>query len=371
MPEPVGCGVSTTLPAPLEKDRSQGCQAGNESARNTARVPLHLIQCEHLQSERRVLQETINRARECDRRERTRREIQQFTASVLESSGDPGLRRRAAAMRVCCTSYGVMTHETDPDRTRVVPLNRCWDRLCPSDAARRARGWAEHLGPLIDTAKREGLQVRYFVLPQRTRSGESLFAARQRFERAFRRLTQSRRFKRHVRGWMASREMTWSKGAWNYHVNVIFVGEFWPHGELSDAWRWATDGDSYIVHIQQAYDGVEREAVKYALKIAKLPAERLVEYATTMRGVRLISTGGAWYGAAPAEVDSSAPAGDGWRVVPFETLFIRARQGDSWAHERLEAVARWIEARVSVEAVLRFRGNYLEGVRDGPALETG
>lgn len=174
-----------------------------------------------------------------------------------------------------------------------------------------------------------------------------------------------------MRGCAASREVTWSKGAYHVHIHLIYDGEFWSQPELSKEWRRVTDGESWVVDIREAREGAEIELVKYAVKTLALPDECLVEFAQTMRHARLIGTGGTWRKVKPPEQPSDVPEEPGWELMTLAGLWRRTQDGESPACEIALALVRWCEQvsgrRLADELRAAFFGpDRTEKQRDGP-----
>jgi hypothetical protein len=210
----------------------------------------------------------------------------------------------------------------------------------------------ERLLPMMEAARRVGRVPKFITLTQAVDADENPRQARQRVAAAWSRLRRMKAFASRCHGWMAHYEETYSetrgedgKGTgWHAHVHVVADADFIPHGELAELWFKATGGRGLVVDIRAARKGVERELLKYATKAATLPDDALVLYATTMRGARDITTGGAWHGVVTddnvrAEDELPADAGPILRF-PLAVIEARAAEGDEWAAVVLEAVQR-------------------------------
>jgi len=85
----------------------------------------------------------------------------------------------------------------------------------------------------------------------------------------------------------------------------MYAGSYWDQAELTDA--WAGCGDGRIVDIRKAYN--VNELLKYSLKTAGVPADKIVEWAVGMAGVREVEFLGSWRGKLPDD-DAQEPATD-------------------------------------------------------------
>jgi hypothetical protein len=248
------------------------------------------------------------------------------------------LRSRAAAIGKCERVWKVAVNLTDPTRSRLVPIRHCRQRLCPRCQAIRGRKWQDRVAPLAAECRAEGYVPKFVTLTQVSREGEPLRETRRRFEKSFRAFYRSKQFRGRSTGWCASREVTWSNGAWHYHVHMIADMTYWNQPDLSAFWQSIT-GDSFIVDIREACEGDEREILKYATKALTIPRDRLAELVHDLRGARMISTGGTWRGRVTDEMlepDDNVP--DGWKMVGVEELYSHVRAGARWAHVALAAV---------------------------------
>lgn len=268
-----------------------------------------------------------------------------IVALALRSSGYPTLENRARRLAGCGIRWGIMAHRAHPERSRPVPLDRCKDRLCPDCARIRAANWASRIVPLLQEVRAAGRKPKFITLTQRARHGERIRAAARRLQRCFETLRHGTAWKKHVRAWVASREVTRSRGdTWHVHIHLVADAEYWPQAELSAEWERVTAGESRIVDIREAKDGVERELLKYTLKTTDVAPDRLVEFALAMRGARTVSTGGAWYGRVRDEdlLEDEGDFAETSVLLTFQELLRRVELGDSWAHAVKGAVDCWI-----------------------------
>lgn len=186
----------------------------------------------------------------------------------------------------------------------------CGHRACPRCsklAGRRAlRGVLQRLG----TVRHEALF--HVVLTQRVEVGESLMAARARFDHKWRRLAKSRGALRAVGG-LASMHMKYNQG-WHYHMHLIAevggvdAGE--RVGKFVEAWRDAVrdecgvaepmfvrrvadagepfdfEGDEGQQEVWREASGAVARLFQYALREVVQGVERWVERVEGVRQVR-------------------------------------------------------------------------------------
>jgi len=222
------------------------------------------------------------------------------------------------------------------------------------------------------------------TLTQPTIAGESLRDARARLRGRERKLRQRKAWKAHVDGALRVEEITWSEGAWHVHFHYMYVGSYWDQAELTEAWSGCGDDGKCIVDVRAAYD--VNELLKYSLKTAGVPEDRLVEWATEMTGVREVEFLGGWRGkgaddddqelATADELDafryvceeSTLEAGDHRVVTEARLTFVAFTDASappfvaSWALERLrECFASLLTLRDRVGARLDKREAYSNG----------
>ena len=268
-------------------------------------------------------------------------------AAALRGTEFPHLVARAGRMESCCTRWGVRANRLYPNLSEPVMLDRCRDRLCPSCNIARAARLADLVRTLLLEVRAVGRVPKFITLTQRARPGESLREGWVRLQSAFRRLRARAEWRRHVRAFVAAREVIWSrsKQAWHVHVHLVADADYWLQAELAQEWERVTGGESRVVDIREARPGTELELLKYTLKIAGVPAARLVEFALSMGGARVISTGGAWRGRLQDE-DLDVDGEPEWEVLGFGELRRRELAGDGWACAVGQAIDRWIAERM-------------------------
>jgi hypothetical protein len=243
-------------------------------------------------------------------------------------------------------------------QARPVPGYHCRQRLCPKCQAIRARKWAERTAPLLTEVRDAGRVPKFITLTQPSKVGEPLAQARERMESAWRRFSRSSAWRSRCAAWMVSREVTWSKGAWHYHLHSIVDCGYWPQADLAAAWGQYAAG-AKIVDIREAKAGTEQEIVKYALKTLSVPPGKLLELIEAMHAKRTVSCGGAWHNRVkPEDCEPSDELPAGWEFIDVVALRDAQLRGEHWAHLAMAACMRWLEER-HAEALARFTGALL------------
>ena len=226
------------------------------------------------------------------------------TVRAFHESGDRELELRGYRMAECCNDWSYLARWNG--RAKMRPI-RCDDKLCPNCAAHRTRG----IKRLIDHQLQKNTEVRFITLTQGVISGESAPEARARLLRSWGSLwrKQKRSLDPYIVGGIRRVEFTWSvrEWGWHCHLHVLAEGRYWHQDDLSEAWVAAGGGP--VVDIRQATDA--RELLKYVVKVATLPGERIVEYAQTLKGKRDLQRFGSWYDLPLPDVESD---GD-WAMV--------------------------------------------------------
>jgi len=260
----------------------------------------------------------------------------------------PELARKARAIAGCSRTWlvAVPLQSGAAGKSRPVPTDQCRERLCPRCQRVRARKWAERVRPLLEHLDEgEGRPAKFLTLTQVSRPGESLRASLRRFNAHFRALYLHPEWKSRVRGYVAAREVTWTKKkCWHFHVHVLADFEYWPQKDISALWHSIT-GDSYIVDVRAVKRGSEREAIKYPIKFIGVPPSKVVELVESTAGVRMISIGGEWRKHLRVADMEPQDCPEGHELVPAAVLYERAAAGCVRSTQALAAVLDWALAR--------------------------
>jgi len=267
--------------------------------------------------------------------------------AALRDSEMEDLVRRARALDACCTIWGILVNRLNPEKSRPIPLNRCRDRLCPSCSRARAARLAGVVSPLLQEVHARGGTPKFLTLTQRSRAGESSERSLYRLNKSFTKFRQRCSWKKKVRSYVAARELTFNRkrGTWHGHLHLVMDADWWDQAEIAKEWEKVT-GDSRIVDIRAAHAGTERELLKYMVKAADLPPAQLRECADSLRGVREVSAGGAWYGKVRPEDLEREPGEDSeTEIWTFPELFDLLPARDLLALKVRRAVDFWIQGR--------------------------
>ena len=220
------------------------------------------------------------------------------TIAALAGSGDTLLVKQAQKMRECSTSTIILSGAT---RARMTP-NHCTIRACQVCTYHRTRKARRKFSEVS-----KGKRLRFLTLTQVALKGESFAAARGRLLGSYTKLGRREEYKHYVAGALRVCESTWNeeRGSWNLHFHLIFEGRYWPQDELQELWQSCGGG---IVDVRAA-TSVD-ELLKYALKTANVPKERIVEWAQAMHGKRDIEYLGAWRGLVVSDCNANGAATD-------------------------------------------------------------
>lgn len=262
-------------------------------------------------------------------------------------------KARCDAYHQCCGSpilqyQGTAINEATAFR---IVASRCHDRLCTTCAV--ARSWDLRLA-LYDQLKDKA--HKFATLTLRTTPGEPLKDCLTRLKSSFKRLRHSALWERTVRGGAAFIEITRGKHAdhWHTHLHLILDADYMPQKELSYAWHTASGG-SYIVDIQAAGgQSAAHYVTKYVTKaltgeMLNTPA-LLDEFVMAMKGERVCTTFGDWYGKQALEDDEAFEdfSDGGWSTaLPLDDAARAAVRGDALFAAAIASTpfGRWLSTR--------------------------
>lgn len=274
--------------------------------------------------------------------------------AAMERTGQPECRTRAFAE--CCLRPRPEykgAEESTAKEWRIV-TDRCHDRLCEVCAA--AKAWDIRLA-LYDQLGQAS--HKFITLTLRSTPDETLTSCLDRLEAGFKSLRRLKLWENAVRGGCGFIEVTRGKehNRWHAHFHVIADATFISKAELSNAWRACTT-DSYIVDIDVAGGKTSANYVtKYVTKA--MPAgilasnNELDEFVVAMKGRRLCTTFGDWYGKATLKAlddeDSLLPSDAGWHSAsnPYQLENLLRFLPPTAAASALVSlpVMRWIRAQ--------------------------
>ena len=294
---------------------------------------------------RHDLRVRVLKAYEDDPDSKKRKKVRLRVARVFDASGDPELQLRAARLRSCGSIFGsVWIDKADPSRSIPVNTTRCRDSLCPD--CRRARGaaWSRWVGPLLSEVRSSGRVPKFITLTQRDDPNEDLVDAIARLRKSLKKFYRRVAWKSRVHSFITALEYPHNGDAWHVHVHIVADCEWWDYRDLKSEWSSVTGGVSFVVDIRQVDDDeeAERELFKYPLKVSDLSEAALVECARSTRGLRCITTGGAWCGRRSDEDLQEGPQG---RVITLGALERAVVRGEGWAVEAWAALVRWRPGR--------------------------
>lgn len=203
---------------------------------------------------------------------------------------------RVQAFMTCGSATWIERAKEDSSRFRL-RQNMCHDRLCQVCGGCRSRKISEIICNMM-----EGKRCRFITLTLKGKAGDKLADIIDRLMRSFRYLRSHPVWADAVDGGAAFIEVKRGdrSGFWHPHLHILCEGRFLPQGDLSDAWRSITK-DSFRVDIRDANKG---RAHAYVTKYASKPLnstfanneEWLDEAMQALRGRRLVTCFGTWYG---------------------------------------------------------------------------
>lgn len=265
-------------------------------------------------------------------------------AAALGRTGQPAAR--VTAFCQCGSHSWLERNNADADRYRV-RQNRCHDRLCRPCAKLRSLRIRDALMALVGTTPVKFITLTLTGLPK-----ENLTAKVSRLYKGFRALRRHPIWE-NVYGGAAFLEVKWNtkSGRWHPHLHLICRARYIDKGLLSAAWMSIT-GDSFIVDISQArtQNGVAAYVTDYASKTIDMSfirsPERLDEAVVAMKGRRLCTCFGDWYGTPLSNIEDTELANDeidaaGWHsMIHLDDAIRQAMNGDAWAAAALTS-AGW------------------------------
>lgn len=215
----------------------------------------------------------------------------------LLDAADAGVDRARdlAGKLTGCGRYPVVWQK--PSGRLVVSSARCKSRICPTCAPLRVVALEARVRAAV--SKIDDARLITLTLAS---SDAPLSEQLARLRECFTRLRRRRVWSAHVRGGVATIEVTWSpsRQQWHPHLHIIADGTFWEQAKVADVWE-AVTGDSRVVDIRRvpSREALVRYVAKYASKSqdpSGLPASRWIEWCTSTHGLRMASTFGSLHG---------------------------------------------------------------------------
>jgi hypothetical protein len=242
---------------------------------------------------------------------------------------------RIRAFMSCGRNAWIEAANDDPTRLRL-RCTCCHDRLCQPCASSRAFKIRDSMMAMI-----KGKRCRFITLTLCGSRKDKLVDLVDKLYRSFRALRLHPTWVDAVDGGAAFLEIKRSSKAdrWHPHFHIIAEGRFLKNTDLSDAWRSITK-DSFIVDIRDARDeAVASYVAKYASKplnssFANCP-EHLDEAMQSLKGRRLCTCFGTWYGTPLSEAEDDDLGDDltdahGYHfVAQVDDVIAAALQGDA------------------------------------------
>jgi len=230
-----------------------------------------------------------------------------WSAIVRALRSDPRLGPQRRGDRVAeCARAPLIALTWGGDVRLVTPM--CRDRVCPRCCLCRSAAAEKRTESLA-----KGMDSPRHLVLTAPACDASLSDQVRILQAAFRRMRRSAAWIRHVRGGVATIEVTISSRTdrWHPHLHVLLDGVYWNQPDIVHLWReslraenWPSglsEHDSVIVHISAVHS--RREAARYVSKYIAKPTEmsswnaaKIVEYAISMVGVRSLSTFGSCHG---------------------------------------------------------------------------
>lgn len=205
---------------------------------------------------------------------------------------------------------------TSERRRRLKRANMCKDRFCAYCNWRRAINLSDELRKALERLKGErGVEVLFLTLTAKNGLIECLRATIKHMNEAFKRLTQTKRFKSSVLGYVKAIEILGSKtknGESHVHFHCLLVvpksyfsGKYYiKHAEWVEMWKKALRVDyEPVVDVRRVRAkknwseerSASRETIKYSLKHTDLVNRTDEDFRNIIlqtKGMRFISTGG-------------------------------------------------------------------------------
>jgi hypothetical protein len=175
-------------------------------------------------------------------------------------------------------------------------------------------------------------------------SDEPLRDQLDRLYASLRQLRRTAEWQRHVRGGIATVEVTRNPrtGQWHPHLHVLADGTYWKQSQLSAAWR-AVTGDSPIVDIRavRSRNAAAQYVAKYAAKPLDMrgwPLDAIADLAAALHRRRLVLTFGSLHGHKLDADDERERGQVEASHVPIHAVEQRARMGCRLARTVLAAL---------------------------------
>jgi hypothetical protein len=217
-----------------------------------------------------------------------------------------GLVDESDKLKRCCSKFGVWTCGNHIIRS--FPTERCRLPLCPDCALFRQKRAYKRLFPKFAQFASVNQKDRAVLVTLTLKnSKDSLLDIHSFIKKSFRKLRQMKRWRSHIRGGIASFELTISEsGEWHYHIHILALrASFarYEQADLTEDWRRATSGKGFIVDIRAVRELQSgfREVLKYQFKPLdveknRFDADKLKQFVDLCRRKRLAESFGSFFG---------------------------------------------------------------------------
>jgi hypothetical protein len=245
-------------------------------------------------------QKTLKRTAE---RLKNRSATKEKLFSLYRSSG---LVDESDKLSRCCSKFGVLTCGNHIIRS--YPTDRCHLPLCPDCATYRQRRAYKRLFPKFAQFASVNQKDRAVLVTLTIKdSKENLLDIHSFIKKSFRKLRQMKRWQSHIRGGIASFELTISENKeWHYHIHILALRKSfarYEQADLTEDWRRATSGKGFIVDIRAVRELQSgfREVLKYQFKPLdveknRFDADKLKQFVDLCRRKRLAESFGSFFG---------------------------------------------------------------------------
>jgi hypothetical protein len=217
-----------------------------------------------------------------------------------------GKNHEAQKLQACCQRFGVLT--CGRHLVNVYPIQRCRVPLCPDCAVFRQKRAFKRLFPKIRGFTRtHKTDLPVLITLTVKNSSANLLDIHRDFKSAFKKLRRLKRWKHHIRGGIASFELTVSaSGEWHYHAHIFAFRksrERYEQADLCADWEKSNSGAGSVVDIRaiRSLESGFREVVKYTFKPLdlmknKFDAAKLLQFYELSKRSRLAESFGDFYG---------------------------------------------------------------------------
>jgi hypothetical protein len=217
-----------------------------------------------------------------------------------------GLVDESDKLKRCCSKFGVLSCGNHIIRS--YPTERCNLPLCGDCAVFRQRRAYKRLFPKFAHFANANQKDRAVLVTLTLKnSKENLLDIHSFIKKSFRKLRRMKRWQAHIRGGIASFELTISEsGDFNYHIHVLALRKSfarYEQADLTEDWRRATSGKGFIVDIRAVRELQSgfREVLKYQFKPLdveknRFDANKLKQFYELCRRKRLAESFGSFFG---------------------------------------------------------------------------